>query len=332
MDGASLLVVPIDLARDALLLVQAVDEVALDFGPAGLVVLNVAVVAMMFAVALDVRLPDLRVVFASPRPLAVGLVAQFLVLPAATFALTRVLDPAPAIALGMILVGSCPGGTISNAITHLAKGNAALSIGMSGVSTMLAVVATPANFAFWGSLDPGTRELLRIIVLDPLELGRTLALVVLLPVLAGLLVRRHRATAADALRVPMRIVWILLLASAVVVAILDNLPVFAALVRLPPFVLLGVLVHNGMALSLGYGAAAIARLGERDRRAVSIEVGIQSTSLALLLIFNFLGGLAGMVLVAMWWGIWHLVSGLALARYWSRRPPVTAPTEPVGPA
>lgn len=314
----------IDVAREGLLLAEISGAAMLEFDPSGLAVLNLAVFLMMFGVALDVRLVDLRAVFSTPRAPMVGLATQFLVLPAATFALTRALDPAPAIALGMILIGSCPGGTISNVITHFAKGNTGLSIGMSGASTMLAVMATPANFAFWGSLDPGTRELLEVIVLDPLALVQMMVILVVVPVSMGLLVRRYLEEAADGLRMPIRILWIVFLVGAILVVIADNLPAFATLVSLPALVALGVLMHNAMALGLGYGAAALARLDERDRRAVSIEVGIQSTSLALVLIFNFLGGLAGMALVAMWWGLWHLVSGLALAKLWSMHPPLTA--------
>jgi bile acid:Na+ symporter, BASS family len=318
---SSLLATTTEVPAGRVLLAVDVDEVMLNFDPASLMVLNVAIGLIMFGIALDVRVEDLRSVFRTPKAPLIGLGAQFVLLPAATFALTRVIDPLPSIALGMILVGCCPGGNISNIITHLAKGNTGLSIGMTGVSTLLAAVLTPLNFAFWGSLDPGTRAVLRSVSLDPLELAITIGLLLALPVTAGVLVRAHRPALAAKLYKPMRIISIVFFLGFIAIAFISNLEHFAALLGT---VLAAVFVHNAMALSLGYGAAAAARLPERDRRAVSIEVGIQNSALALVLIFGFFGGLGGMALVAAWWGIWHIIAGLTVATFWSRRPPAPA--------
>ncbi len=308
------------------LAVEAIDDVRLNFDPGSLLVLNVVIGLIMFGIALDVRLADLRAVFVSPRAPMVGLVSQFLLLPAATFALTRILDPAPSIALGMILVGSCPGGNISNIVTHLAKGNTGLSIGMTGVATLVAAVATPANFAFWGSLDPGTREVLRSITLDPVDLAVTIGLLLVVPVAAGVALRARRPRLAARLHRPIRAASIVFFAAFVVIAFLTNREHFASLLGV---VALAVFLHNATALALGYGAAAAMRLEERDRRAVSIEVGIQNSALALVVIFGFFDGLGGMALVAAWWGIWHLIAGLAVAGLWSRRPPGLLVTDAV---
>lgn len=301
-----------------------IDDIQLNFDPASLLVLNVVIGLIMFGIALDVRLADLKAVFVQPKAPLVGLASQFLLLPAATFALTRVLDPAPSIALGMILVGSCPGGNISNIVTHLAKGNTGLSIGMTGVATLAAGVATPANFAFWGSLDPGTREVLRSIVLDPVDLAITIALLLVIPVIAGVLLRLRRPALAERLHRPARLMSIIFFIAFVVIAFASNIEHFTALLGV---VALAVFLHNAVALALGYGAATALRLPERDRRAVSIEVGIQNSALALVVIFAFFGGLGGMALIAAWWGIWHIVAGLTLAAVWSRRPPRAVTTE-----
>ncbi|TVP69011.1 MAG: bile acid:sodium symporter family protein [Nitriliruptor sp.] len=318
------------LASDVTLLateaVDAIDDIRLNFDPTSLFILNVAIGLIMFGIALDVRVADLRSVFAQPRAPLVGLTSQFLVLPALTFALTRILDPAPSIALGMILVGCCPGGNVSNIVTHLAKGNTGLSIGMTGVATLVAAVATPANFAFWGSLDPGTREVLRAVALDPVDLAITILLLLVVPVTAGVLLRLRRPELAEKLYRPMRTISIVFFIGFVAVAFLSNIEHFAALLGV---VALAVFLHNALALSLGYGAAAALGLEERDRRAVSIEVGIQNSALALVLIFGFFGGLGGMALVAAWWGIWHLIAGLTVASVWSRRPPPVVAADPV---
>ena len=307
---------------------QTVDDVQLNFDPGSLLVLNIVIGLIMFGIALDVRVADLRAVFATPRAPLVGLVAQFLLLPAVTFGLTRVLDPAPSIALGMILVGCCPGGNVSNIVTHLAKGNTGLSIGMTGVATLVAAVATPANFAFWGSLDPGTREVLRSVALDPVDLAITIGLLLAVPVTAGVLLRLRKPALASKLHRPMRIVSIVFFVAFVAIAFISNIEHFAALLGV---VAIAVFLHNALALTLGYGAAAALQLPERDRRAVSIEIGIQNSALALVLIFGFFGGLGGMALVAAWWGIWHLIAGLAIATVWSRRPPpILTPDRVVG--
>lgn len=312
------------LPVDGLVLAQAVDDVRLNFNPGSLLVLNIAIGIIMFGVALDVRIADLRAVFATPKAPLIGLVSQFLFLPAVTFGLTQVLGPQPSIALGMILVGCCPGGNISNIVTHLAKGNTGLSIGMTGVSTLLAAVLTPLNFAFWGSLDPGTREVLRSVALDPVDLAITIGLLLAVPVTAGVVLRQRRPQLATRMYRPVRIISIVFFVLFVLIAFLTNIEHFTALLGV---VLGAVFVHNALALALGYGAAAAARLTERDRRAVSIEVGIQNSALALVLIFGFFDGLGGMALVAAWWGIWHLIAGLAVATVWSRRPPQLSATE-----
>ncbi len=328
MTGAPALL--LTLAADTpALAAEAIDDIQLNFDPASLLVLNVVIGLIMFGIALDVRVADLRSVFVQPRAPLVGLISQFLLLPAATFALTRVLDPAPSIALGMILVGCCPGGNVSNIVTHLAKGNTGLSIGMTGVATLVAAVATPANFAFWGSLHPGTREVLRSIVLDPAQLAITIALLLVIPVTAGVLLRLRRPALAAKLHRPMRIISVVFFIAFIAIAFASNVEHFAALLGV---IAVAVFLHNALALILGYGAAAALRLPERDRRSVSIEVGIQNSALALVVIFGFFGGLGGMALVAAWWGIWHLIAGLAVAAVWSRRPPPVLTPEPVADA
>lgn len=301
-----------------------VDELSLNFNPTTVVLLNVILGLIMFGVALDITTGELRSLRNAPVAVTVGLVAQFLMLPALTFGLTQVLDPAPSIALGMILVGASPGGNMSNFITHVAKGNTLLSVGMTGASTVLAVVLTPLNFAFWGSLDEDTDALMRSVSLDPLELIGTVALLLGVPVALGMLLRAKKPDLAKRLHRPMRIASLVFFGIFLLVAFLSNVQNFVDYIG---FVALAVLLHNGFALATGYAAAAALRLPERDRRAISIEVGIQNSALSLALIFGFFDGLGGMALVAAWWGIWHIVSGFTMAAFWSRRP--TGEREPV---
>ncbi len=300
-----------------------VDALRLTFEPSTLITLNVVLGLVMFGVALDLRVEDFRAVARQPRGAAIGLIAQFVILPAATYALTRLLDPLPSIALGMILVAACPGGNISNIITHLAGGNTALSIGMTALSTTAAVVMTPLNLTFWGSLDPDTAAILREVSLQPIDLLLTIFTILGVPLVLGMALAAKRPVLAAALRRPMKVLSVLFFITIVALALIANWDHFLAYVG----VVMGIVaVHNATALGLGFGAARLVGLPARDARAVSIEVGIQNSGLGLTLIFTFFAGLGGMALVTAWWGVWHIVAGLTLASAWSlldRRAPAT---------
>jgi BASS family bile acid:Na+ symporter len=294
-----------------------VDEITLNFSSGTILLLNVILGFIMFGIALDVKVADLQQVVRNPRGPVIGLLAQFLALPALTYLLTQVIDPAPSIALGMILVGSSPGGNISNFITHIAGGNTMLSIGMTAVSTIAATVLTPLNFAFWGSLDPETNALLTAVRLDPVQLVLTIGLLLAVPVAAGMTLRHRRPALAERLYRPMRTGSMIFFLLFVVAAFVSNWQNFLDYIGL---VVVAVLLHNGIALGSGYGAAAVTGLPEADRRAIAIEVGIQNSALSLALIFSFFDGLGGMALVAAWWGVWHIISGMGLAKVWGSRP------------
>ncbi|MDH5590840.1 MAG: bile acid:sodium symporter family protein [Gemmatimonadota bacterium] len=291
-----------------------VDALHLAFEPATLVALNVVLGFVMFGVALDLSLDDFRRVARAPRGAIIGLTAQFVLLPAATWGLTMLLDMRPSIALGMILIAACPGGNISNVITHLARGNTALSIGMTALSTVTAVVMTPFNVTFWGRLNPDTAALLREVSLDPVELLLMVFTILGIPLVAGMAVAARRPEAAARIRRPMKVLSIVFFAGIVIVALRNNWENFLTYVGV---VMALVALHNAVALGLGYGAARAVGLSSRDARAVSIEVGIQNSALGLTLIFTFFAGLGGMALVAAWWGIWHILAGLGVAALWA---------------
>lgn len=160
-----------------------IDAVRLNFNPASLVALNAILALVLFGVALDMRPADFKGIGSAPKATVIGLLGQFLLLPAIAYGLARLLEPAPSIALGMILVAACPGGNISNFLTHHARGNTALSITISAFSTIGSLIFTPFNLSFWGSLDPGTRAILHAVALSPLEV--LLAIVFLLSVPAS---------------------------------------------------------------------------------------------------------------------------------------------------
>lgn len=306
-----------------------VDEIRLNFNPASLVVLNVVLAFLMFGIALDTRVTDFRRVLKMPGAMAVGIAAQFLVLPAVTFVLTLLLQTAPSISLGMILVACCPPGNVSNILTHRANGNVALSVSMTAVSNALSIVLMPLNFAFWGALHPTAAPLLRQIALDPVEVGGTIVAIIGIPFVLGILCAEKLPRLTQRIRKPARVLSFLCLVLFILGAIAGNWRYFLDYVGL---VLVAVVLHDALAFGTGWLCARASGLADYDRRAVAIEVGIRNAGLGLVLIFGFFGGLGGMAVVAGVWGFWDIIAGLALASWWGRRPVQGAPRTEAEPA
>jgi BASS family bile acid:Na+ symporter len=297
--------------------VAAIDQVQLNFNPQGLFVINAAIGLMMLGVALELKLQDFKRIFITPKAPVIGLVTQFILLPAFTFLLTLILRPPPSIALGMILVAACPGGNLSNIITYLARGNCAVSVSMTGVSTGAAIFMTPFNLTLWGSLNPHTAQILRKVSLSPFDVFVNIFIILGIPLIIGLTVSHYFPAAVEKVRKPFKIFSLIFFLGIVAAALIANWQNFINYVGL---VFFGVLIHNALALNLGYWAGRLLRLNEPDTRAVSIEVGIQNSGLGLVLVFNFFEGLGGMAIIVAWWGIWHIIAGLIAAFVFSRRP------------
>jgi len=287
------------------------------FDPASLVLLNVIMAFMMFGVSLNLKPDDFRRVLAIPRAPVAGLFAQFLLLPAATCLFTAVFRIDPQLALGMILVASCPGGSFSNIMTWLCKGSVAVSVSMTAVSSLAATVMTPLNFAFYGWLNPHTRAYLQDIALPAENLLTLVLLVLALPLLIGMMTGGRFPTLAARSEKPLRVISLLVFLAFVAIAFLNNVELF--LTEFHTFFWL-VVGHNLLALALGFGIARLMRLPVPDQRAVTMEVGIQNSGLGLVILFTFFPDAGGMMLITAFWGVWHLVSGLTLSQIWARRP------------
>jgi BASS family bile acid:Na+ symporter len=296
----------------------ALDAIQLDFEPGRLLALNVILALLMFGVALDLKIEDFRAVLRAPRGPLVGIATQLLVLPPATFLLVQLIDPIPSVKLGMMLVAACPGGNVSNFLVWMARGNTALSVSMTAVTSCLAVLATPFNLAFWASLDPDTRALLAEVAVDAGDMFATIVLLLAVPLALGMLFRARYPEFSARIQRPLRMTDGAIFLGFIVLAFYNDREYLTAAI-LPVLVI--VIVHNTMALGLGYSVARMMRLPTRDRRAVTLEVGIQNSGLGLALIFNFFAGLGGTAIVAAWWGSWHLVGGFTLAMLWSRLRP-----------
>ena len=293
-----------------------IDQHSFEFNPDQLFVLNICLAFLMFAVALDIKLSDFKRVLTNPKAAMVGLTSQLLLLPLLTVALVYVFRPATSIALGMMMISACPGGNVSNYAVHLAKGNTALSILMTSITTVCAIVITPFAFGMWSKLLPIDNSGISIIV-EPRQMIQTIFLLIFVPLIIGMLCNHYVPRFTDKINKPVKTLAMIIFVSFAVVAIYSKFDDLRTYVHM---VFLIVLVHNALALMMGYGFARLNKLGEYTARAVSIETGIQNTGLGLILIFNFFNGLGGLALIVAWWGIWHLISGFLLATYWGKKP------------
>lgn len=293
------------------------DEVLLNFTPGTLMILNVVLGLIMFGIALDVAPSDFKVVAKHPKPFVVAILAQLLILPAVTFGLTFVLAPliTASMALGMIVVACCPPGNISQVLTHRSGGNVALSVSMTAVGNLIYIFTMPLSIAFWGSLHPTARELLHAVSLDPIKMLLEIFLIIGLPFIVGLLLRAKFAVFARKVQPFVKWFSLIALLGFIVGALAGNWQYFIMFLGI---IVIVVLVHDAVALAIGYGTAYVGGLGTRERKAMTFEVGIRNAGLGLGLIFAFFGGLGGMAIVAGWWGVWDIIAGLILASLWAR--------------
>lgn len=292
------------------------DSVQINFDNNALWTLNTALAIVMFGVALGITFKDFKHLAKQPKPLLVGLLSQFVLLPLLTFAVVYLIKPQPSIALGMFMVAACPGGNISNFMTHLAKGNSALSVSLTAFATFLAVFMTPFNFNFYSHLYQPTSQLLKAVHLDAFELIKLVILILGIPLVLGMLLRYKKEALAVKISKILKPKSIIVFVAIVIIAFSKNLDVFNNYIH---HVLKIGILHNFLAIALGFLVAKGFGLSFKNQKTLAIETGIQNSGLGLLLIFSFFNGLGGMAILAAFWGIWHIISGLLLATYWSKK-------------
>lgn len=298
---------------------ETLDWIWLNFTKGGLLFMNITLALIMFGIAMQIKLEHFKLLLVSPKPVIIGFASQFFALPFVTFLLVLAIQPTPSVAMGMILVAACPGGNISNFISSLAKGNVALSITLTAIATIAAIFMTPFNFAFWGKLYSAASNLVIPIEIDAWEMIKTVLILLGIPVVLGMTFARFFPLTAQRISKPFKVFSIVAFLGFVVAALAANFGYFLKYVHL---IALIVIVHNGLGLLTGYLIPTVFKLSKQDRRTISIETGIQNSGLGLVLIFNpnLFDGLGGMAFIAALWGIWHIISGMGLAYYWSRKP------------
>lgn len=299
------------------------DSVRLNFSENSILFLNITLALIMVGVALGIRLKRFKKVLLSPKSLIIGLISQLILLPFVTFLITIALRLPISIALGMILVASCPGGNISNFMSSLARGNVELSVSLTMFTTLGAAIFTPLNFSVWGNLflNFATKNYsveLAPVTIDFFQMLQSVVIILVIPITLGLIITRIWPKQSIKIAPYVRNISVIIFIILVIFMIYNNLEFVIDVVKL---IFLLVLIHNGLAIATGYFFATVNKVPLKDRRTIGIETGIQNSGLALVLIFNpkLFDGLGGMASIAAWWGIWHIISGLIMGFIWSKR-------------
>ena len=268
---------------------------------------------IMFGMGMTLSAADFQKVFHQPRNVFAGAAAQYLIMPLLAYALARLLRLPDELAVGLILLGCCPGGTASNVIAFLARGDVALSVSMTTVSTLLAPLLTPALMLLFAG---------QWMDINAAALFISIVQIVLLPVLLGLAVNQFfgsRIKAVKPLLPVISVIAILLIVGAVIGKNSE------AMMGMAPAVIAAVVLHNGGGLLLGWAGGAALKMGEPQKRTLAIEVGMQNSGLAVALAVAHFSPEAAVP--AALFSVWHNISGPALATLWSRKSPPVKTTE-----
>lgn len=303
------------------LVMEQLDGIQLNFSEGNMLFMNICLAFIMFGVSLEIKLDHFKQVVNHPQALFTGIFSQFIFLPVATLGLVWILRPTPSLALGMFLLAAVPGGNISNFMSHLARGNTALSVSLTAFSSAFSILMTPLNFAFWAALYPPTHDILKTIALDPVEVFKIIALLLIIPLVVGIGFAYRFPKFTAAIVKPIKNLSMLIFIGFVVFAFRANYNIFLQVIQ---YVVIIVLIHHTVALTGGYQIAKLMKFDVPTRRSIAIETSIQNSGLGLILIFNFFDGLGGMAVLAAWWSIWHIAVGLSISYFWSRHAPTPA--------
>ena len=297
-----------------------IDQIHVTLNAGGMNTINIVLAFVMFGVALGIKPRIFVEVFKKPKSVLLGMLCQLVLLPAFTFCLAWLMGSwiSPMMGLGMILVASCPGGNISNFMSSLSKANVELSVSLTAISTALAVLMTPANFFLWGNLYLHTAKIaaeVPTLVIPLWDVFKTIFILLGIPLTLGILCSQFLPKVAEALKKPFQWVSIIFFLVMVVLSFAGNINAFLKCIK---YIFVVVLIHNLLALMIGFSVGSVFKLPFRDRRTLTIETGIQNSGLGLVLLlgtslFASFPPHGGMLVITAWWGIWHIISGLTVS-------------------
>lgn len=268
---------------------------------------------VMFGMGLTLKAVDFKIIFTKPLPVLIGVCAQFIIMPLVAFGIAKLLNLPAELAAGLVLLGCVPGGTASNVMVYLAKGNVPLSIAMTSVSTLLAPIMTPLLLLLLaGQWMP----------VDAVAMFKSIVQVIIVPIVLGLAIKKFFPVAVEKSLTVLPLISVAAIITIVAAVVSGNSATIAASGLL---IFTAVMLHNGFGLLLGYFAGKVLGQEEVNRRAIAIEVGMQNSGLGVALATAHFGPLAALpsVLAA----AWHNISGPILATYWSKKPAVKSEVE-----
>jgi bile acid:Na+ symporter, BASS family len=261
---------------------------------------------VMFGMGLTLKAVDFKLVVTNPIPVIIGVCAQFIIMPLGAFLLATVMNLPAELAAGLVLLGSVPGGTASNVMVYLAKGNVPLSITMTSITTLLAPLATPSILLLLAG---------KWMPVDAMAMFISILQVIIFPIVLGILIRKFMPKVVEKSITVIPLISVLAIIIIVTAVVSGNAGTLADAGLL---IFTAVMLHNALGLFLGYLAALVLRLDENSRRAISIEVGMQNSGLGVALATAHFGPLAALPSVVA--AVWHNITGPILATYWSKKP------------
>ncbi|NNP73722.1 sodium transporter [Acinetobacter defluvii] len=270
---------------------------------------------IMFGMGMTMTVNDFKGVLQSPKAVGIGVLAQFIVMPSLAYILCKLFQLPAEIAVGVILVGCCPGGTASNVITYMAKGNTALSVACTSVSTLLAPILTPAIFYLLAS------QWLKI---DAASMFMSILQVVLVPIILGLMTRSVLKQKVEQYIQVMPLISVVAIV-AIVAAIIAGSK--AAILQSGALILAVVILHNALGYLFGFWVSRLFQLPYADSKAVAIEVGMQNSGLGVALAALHFAASPVTAVPSAIFSLWHNISGPALATYWASRNAKDIPNE-----
>ena len=285
---------------------ETLDSLRIVLDPLGQAGVVIALMLVMFGVALGLQVKDFRILASEPSLYAGGVVAQVLVLPLVTFGLIHLISPPPSIALGMIVVACCPGGSVSNLLTYLSRGDVAVSVALTATSSMLAAFLTPVSTLFWAQAYEPTAKLLASLEVNPLLFIGQTTLLLAIPLAAGMIVAVRAPDFAMRIRKRTTLTGAAVLGGTIIYGIVYFYPILWPAVGLLASV---TIIHNTVAFVTGATIGWVLSRQSAVRRALTFEIGIQNSGLALIILLAQLKGVGGAAAIAAVWGVWHLIAG-----------------------
>ncbi|HNE49631.1 MAG TPA: bile acid:sodium symporter family protein [Chitinophagales bacterium] len=294
---------------------SSLDNIQLRAEGGDLLFLKICLAFILFSLAIDIKKEDFKTLFINPKSVLIGCFSQMVLLPLLTFILIKIMHPPASIAMGMLLVAACPCGNMSTYISYLANGFVPLSISITAISTISASVTTPFNFYFYASNYEPANALLHEIHISFSYLLLTILLLLMLPLAIGMISRAKFPNLTARITKPVKIIALLLFLLFMIGAFIKNYTVFMENIHQ---IFWYVFIQNALAFLVGYCFPRILKINKTHSRSISIETGIHNSGLGLILVLTFFNGNGGMALIAAWWGVWHIIAGLALALFWRK--------------